>query len=633
MTASASSKSTIPHKSFSNFNSRLSSSEDEETAKEERDPEIKDILDFTNQFYQFYKKAKRNNKSTASKRIIQRPLSRFRMKPLSPSPSLRARLREKIETKPKFGRVHRRVRSKPKIITKSLQKTFKNKLSVVQRYVMNDTTGEEMKQRSFKKSKRNQTSNSKSGKSPSKPRIDLTKEVKPKEKEEKKDSVPNKIHKRRASILRNYSMQPRVSKYRRKMSSLNQLFESVQRMLNRNNPKINLVDQNGLPVMNESSAETLETGKNSSIKKNLKKKGNFTAKFRRTNNNPKVTRLGEEKRESKKQMQNCRSSDLRSVDDSSKQSIDNPFSPAPDSISGGFDQTFNSALLKQDFLKVQSKSGKRKSIDDFEILECLKIGNHSKVYSVLDKNMRKYALKVYKKYYIYSKETNTTLMDIKREKYCLRELRKNNFIVNLKSQFQDDKNFYLLTEYLSQENLEQRIKSKLGLSQGEISFYLSEIICALKSIHDSNIIYRNLMPDNVLFSKEGHVKLIDFGISKKFNSLNDSRTYTICGTPGYQSPEMLFGNGYNHKSDIWALGVTMCEVLGGALPFNSNDPVRIHCKVVNNEYMMPKNLKKEMKDLLKKIFVCFPEDRISLPEIMAHPAFSEIKWKEVMMLK
>lgn len=220
-------------------------------------------------------------------------------------------------------------------------------------------------------------------------------------------------------------------------------------------------------------------------------------------------------------------------------------------------------------------------------------------------------------------------MSIRREKFCLKELKKNNFVVDMKSHFQDERNVYVLTEYLSDQSLLDKIRGKLGLSKKEINFYLSEIILALKSIHDSNIIYRNLMPENILFDQNGHVKLIDFGLSKKFNDIQKSRTYTVWGTPGYMSPEVLLGNGYDYKADIWALGITIWEVLGGAIPFYSSDPVKIHTKVVHNEYSMPKNLSITMKDLIQKIFVCFPEDRISIPEIMAHPAFATINWKKV----
>lgn len=78
-----------------------------------------------------------------------------------------------------------------------------------------------------------------------------------------------------------------------------------------------------------------------------------------------------------------------------------------------------------------------------------------------------------------------------------------------------------------------------------MQFYCAEIIVALEYLHKKEIIYRDLKPENILLTKQGHIKLADFGLSKRLHSRTE-RAQSKCGTPDYIAPEIVLGNkGHN----------------------------------------------------------------------------------------
>src|SRR5688572_26938047 len=150
---------------------------------------------------------------------------------------------------------------------------------------------------------------------------------------------------------------------------------------------------------------------------------------------------------------------------------------------------------------------------------------------------------------------------------------------------------YLVMEFLDGEGLGSRIKSRGRLTAQELAPIASQLMEGLAAAHGAGIIHRDLKPDNVYLlktrgGKADFVKLLDFGISK-FNQLSGdsgfsmTRTGAVMGTPYYMAPEQAKGSReVDHRVDLYAAGVILCEAITGEVPFNADTFNELLFKIV-----------------------------------------------------
>ncbi|CAD8060260.1 unnamed protein product [Paramecium sonneborni] len=196
-------------------------------------------------------------------------------------------------------------------------------------------------------------------------------------------------------------------------------------------------------------------------------------------------------------------------------------------------------------------------------------------------------------------------------------------IVKLFELFQDENNYYLVTEYLSGGELFDRIKKMSSFSESIAADYIRQILLATLHCHEQNIVHRDLKPENIIFISEdpqSQLKVIDFGTSRKFD--NQKQMSKRLGTPYYIAPEVL-GHSYSEKCDIWSCGVILYILLCGYPPFVGKSENQILDRVKLGKFSFDPDdwdtVSNEAKEFITKLLRMDPNKRLSAKQALEDP--------------
>lgn len=293
----------------------------------------------------------------------------------------------------------------------------------------------------------------------------------------------------------------------------------------------------------------------------------------------------------------------------------------------------NEVPLTPDNFKSFHRYEKKTSKTDFELLRVLGQGSFGKVFLVSKRTGRDighlYAMKVLRKAALKVRDRERTKM----ERNILVSI-DHPFIVKVYYAFQTDDKLYLVLEFVRGGDLFTRLSKEFMFTEKDVKFYLAELVLAIGHVHSLGIIYRDLKPENILLAEDGHIKLVDFGLSKE-NPDTDDKTFSFCGTVEYMAPEVVSRRGHTQTCDWWSYGVLMYEMLTGQLPFqgqNRKDTIQM---ILKAKLGMPHFLEKTTQGLLRVLFKRNPANRLGagddgLEKMKKHEYFSDIDWNKLM---
>jgi calcium-dependent protein kinase len=274
--------------------------------------------------------------------------------------------------------------------------------------------------------------------------------------------------------------------------------------------------------------------------------------------------------------------------------------------------------------------------EDIHKIYCLQStighGYFSKVkigYKRVEGEDSKYAIKIIAK----SNVDKSRHDDFLNEVSILKKLDHPN-VLKLYEIYQDYSNYYLVMEYLSGGDIFKKIQRMKSLQQNFIEKILYKVLCAINYCHSIGICHRDIKPENILFkdeSENAEIKLVDFGLSKKFNTQVNELMHSFLGTPYFIAPEVI-NMKYDFNCDMWSIGATAFMLFTGHPPF----PEKKREEVLNKIKYSPVNYEKEIwsiyspqaLEFVQALLVKNPKKRLTPEKAINHKFFKNIN-KEI----
>eukprot|EP00002_Diphylleia_rotans_P019407 TRINITY_DN3755_c0_g1_i4.p1 TRINITY_DN3755_c0_g1~~TRINITY_DN3755_c0_g1_i4.p1 ORF type:complete len:579 (-),score=115.71 TRINITY_DN3755_c0_g1_i4:1105-2841(-) len=179
---------------------------------------------------------------------------------------------------------------------------------------------------------------------------------------------------------------------------------------------------------------------------------------------------------------------------------------------------------------------------------------------------------------------------------------------------------FIILEHVEGGELFDYLVSKGRLELGEALVFFQQIIMGLEYCQSLLICHRDLKPENLLLDTKRNIKIADFGMASL--NMKGSMLQTSCGSPHYASPQVVQGVKYNGmQSDIWSCGVILYALVLGRLPFDDANIKKLLAKVKSGVYNLPEDMNEHVRDLISKMIVIDPDQRITIEGIKQHPFF------------
>jgi len=215
-------------------------------------------------------------------------------------------------------------------------------------------------------------------------------------------------------------------------------------------------------------------------------------------------------------------------------------------------------------------------------------------------------------------EVNSLKSEIK----LLRNLQHKN-IVEYVGFYEEKEDDYvnIIMEYVEGGSLAKTVNKFSSLPESLVAFYVEQVLEGLVYLHEQGVVHRDIKGANLLNTKEGLIKLADFGVAARLDEISsrNNNPVEVVGTPYWMAPEIIELSGCSTASDIWSVGCTVVELLTGSPPYSEYTAMSALFHIVSDEHPpLPPNISSELEDFL---LLCFNKDvssRVSAKKLLSH---------------
>jgi serine/threonine protein kinase len=214
------------------------------------------------------------------------------------------------------------------------------------------------------------------------------------------------------------------------------------------------------------------------------------------------------------------------------------------------------------------------------------------------------------------------------EHEILQRLHPHPFVASLNSSFKDSNKLCMVFAFYEGGTLRELLERSGRMSEEQARFYAAELAMGLTFLQENNVAHRDIKPDNILLTAEGHVAISDFGLATRLHG----GLKTLCGTCEYLAPETLSEKTWSSRYlDWWAFGCTVWELMSGAgkTPFMGPDAQTVFLNTLTAPLRFPEGCSETGKDFLRRILSRDYAKRIKPDEITKHPWFDGVDFERL----
>ncbi|HEY0216008.1 MAG TPA: Stk1 family PASTA domain-containing Ser/Thr kinase [Cellulomonas sp.] len=249
----------------------------------------------------------------------------------------------------------------------------------------------------------------------------------------------------------------------------------------------------------------------------------------------------------------------------------------------------------------------------YEVVQRIARGGMATVYLAVDRRLdREVALKVMHPHLAEGGSGGDFIARFRREARAAARLTHPG-LVGVYDQGLDGETSYLTMEYVDGVNLRRHLAERGSLTVAETLQVAEQVLDALAAAHRVGLVHRDIKPENVLMASDGRVKLADFGLARAVTEVTATTTGTVFGTVAYLAPELVVRGESDARTDVYAAGVLVYEMLTGRQPFTGETPIQIAFQHVNSDIPAPSDsaswLPVEIDELIGALAARDPDDR------------------------